>query len=189
MTGPQPPSLCPDDRINALLAALRSDEARGTADLGALLRDYPHDPRLHFMRGSLLASRQDYSGARAAMRTAVDLAPDYAIARFQLGFLLLTSGESHAAQEAWGPLHALPAGNALRVFARGLSHLIHDEFDDAIRLLEEGISLNQENAPLNRDMQMIIDEVRNRKTAQPSSPATSTVDFLLQQAALKATKH
>src|SRR5271156_6341339 len=100
-------NLCPSERISSLVTSIQKNEPRGMRDLDGLLSEYPRDPRLHFLKGSLLAGQQDYAAARAAMRHAVDLAPDYAIARFQLGFLLLTSGEAHAAQEAWGPLHSL----------------------------------------------------------------------------------
>ena len=124
------------------------------------------------------------------MRHAVDLAPDYAIARFQLGFLLLTSGEPHAAQEAWGPLYALSTDNYLRLFVLGLCHLIRDEFADAIRVLQDGIALNRNNPAMNRDMKLIIDEVRAKINEQGGGETpVSSVDFLLQQAALKSTKH
>jgi tetratricopeptide (TPR) repeat protein len=178
---------CPEDRLNALLGDIRQDERRGMRELDTVLGVYPNDPRLHFLHGSLLAGRQDYAAARAAMQRAVELAPNYAVARFLLGFLLLTSGEPIAAQETWGPLHALPEEHYLRPFVTGLTHLIHDEFSDAIRLLEQGISRNQENAPMNRDMQLIIEEAR-RKSAGKGG-AVSSVDLLLQQAALKSSRH
>ncbi len=180
-------SLCPDDRLTGVLSAMNEDERRANRELDALLAGYPRDPRLHFLKASLLASGQDFAAARAAMRHAVDLAPDYAIARFQLGFLLLTSGEGHAAQEAWGPLHGLAADNYLRIFVEGLCHLIRDEFSETIRRLEEGISRNNENPALNRDMQLIITEAR-KKLNGGDAPASS-VDFLLQQSALKSTRH
>jgi tetratricopeptide (TPR) repeat protein len=156
--------------------------------LEALLTAYPQDARLHFMKGSLLAGSEDYAAARVSMRRAVDLAPDFAVARFQLGFLLLTSGEPYPAQEAWGPLHALPKNHYLRLFVDGLCHLIRDEFEDTIRMLEAGIAGNSENLPMNRDMQLIINEVRSKLGASQDT-ATSSVDQLLQQAAFKGTRH
>ena len=187
---PTESQFCPQDKLSSLMAVFGSDETRAMRELDTLLGAYPRDARLHFLKGSLLAGRQDYAAARTAMRHAVDLAPDYAVARFQLGFLLLTSGEPYPAQEAWGPLHALPADHYLRIFVDGLTHLIRDEFADAIRLLQEGIKRNRENLPMNRDMQLIIDEVRGKMSAQASGEApVSSVDMLLQQAALKSTKH
>jgi tetratricopeptide (TPR) repeat protein len=181
--------LCPNDKLGALTLKIQKEPASGMKELDALLTEYPNEPRLHLLKGSLLAGGQDYASARTAMRRAVDLAPDYAIARFQLGFLLLTSGEPHAAQEAWGPLHALPESNYLNIFVRGLCHLIRDEFDDTVRLLQEGIDRNTENAPMNADMQLIIDEVRRKQAAGGTGAAVSAVDQLLQQSALRSTRH
>jgi len=180
---------CPDERLSALVASVTADARMGMQQLEETLRAYPGDARLHFLKGSLLAGDQDYAGARAEMRRAVDLAPDYAVARFQLGFLLLTSAEPYAAEEAWGPLHALPEGHFLRLFVEGLSALIRDRFSDTIRLLQDGIARNRENPAMNRDMQLIIDEVRKKRDADPAGGAASTVDLLLQQAAIKASKH
>jgi len=155
-------------------------------DLDAMLDEYPNDARLYFLKGSLLAGEQDYSAARAAMRHAVDLAPNYHVARFQLGFLLLTSGEPHAAQEAWGPLYSLPPDHYLRIFVDGLCHLIRDEFPETIKLLQKGMALNNENQPMNRDMQLIVEETKRRMDQDtPGNGPVSSVDFLLQQAALK----
>ena len=131
--------LVPDDRMSSLLASIRKSVKRGLRDLDTALGEFPDDPRLHFLKGSLEAGQEDYAAARASMRRAVDLAPDFAVARFQLGLLLLTSGEPHAAQEAWGPLHGLPPDNYMHLFVRGLTHLIHDQFEDTARLLQEGI--------------------------------------------------
>jgi len=171
--------------MSALVSAVGADMRRGMRDLDSMLHEYPRDARLHFLKGSLLAGEQDYAGARVSMRQAVDLAPDYHVARFQLGFLLLTSGEPHAAQEAWGPLHSLPADSYLHIFVQGLCHLIKDDFTETVKLLQDGIARNKENPAMNRDMQMIIDEVRNKPDSSARDTPVSSVDFLLQQAAFK----
>ena len=54
----------------------------------------------------------------------------------------------------------LPADHYLRLFVGGLTHLIRDEFSETIRVLEAGVAANQDNPPLNRDMQLIIGRVR-----------------------------
>jgi hypothetical protein len=179
-------ALCPDERMRSLLAAMKT---RGDTDLEDALSAYPDDPRLHFLKGSGLAGRQDYVGARAEMRRALDLSPGYAVARFQLGLLLLTSGEAVAAQEAWGPLQSLPPDNFLRIFASGLCSLIRDDFTDAVEMLRQGMARNQEIPAMNRDMQMIIDELRGKLDEGIGGKPASSVDLLLQQAALKAAKH
>jgi tetratricopeptide (TPR) repeat protein len=171
--------------MSALLAAIdKGDEGQ----MQGVMREFPDDPRLHFLHGSLLAGNKDYQRARIAMRKAVDLAPDFGIARFQLGFLLLTSGEPHAAQEAWGPLFGLADDEPLRLFARGLSHMIRDEFAEAIDHLERGIARNSENLPLNRDMQLIIDELKAKEPAEDGE-MLSAASLLLRQTAFKPTRH
>ena len=181
---------CPDDELSKLLALAGQEAKRAAHGLDGLLHDYPQDARLFFLKGSLQAAQQDFAAARASLRHAVDLAPDYAAARFQLGLLLLTSGEPHAAREAWGPLHSLPADNYLRLFVMGLCRLIQDEFDDTVRLLEQGMAGNHENPAVNHDMQMIVDAVRGRaRSGDDGAAPASSVDFLLHQAALKYKLH
>jgi tetratricopeptide (TPR) repeat protein len=190
MTRSSPAELCPEKDIAALLEAAGVDAARGLRALEPLERRYPADARLHFLKGSLLAAQRNYTAAREAMRMAVDLAPDYAIARFQLGFLALTNGDPYAAQEVWGPLHALPERHYLRLFVEGLCHLIRDEFDATIRALEEGIALNHENTPLNGDMRLLIGEIRREEDDRsPDKHVESPVGMLLRQSALKTRKN
>ena len=191
MTGAE---MCDADHLAQLVERLATHEAEGLSALQAALRDWPGDPRLHFLQGSFLAGNQDYAAAVSAMRRAVDLAPQFDLARFQLGFLLLTSGQAYAAQEAWGPLYSLPPGTYLRLFVEGLSHLIRDEFSQAVAALEDGIGRNDENEPMNADMRLIIAGIDARDTDFPSqddanAEPVSAAQMLWQQAALKSTRH
>lgn len=189
--------LCADDQITSLVDLLGADEIAGTRRLEEMLTAYPGDPRLHFLHGSFLAGNGDYGAAVRVIRRAVDLAPDFDLARFQLGFLLLTSNEPYAAQEAWGPLHGIARDNYLRIFVEGLCHLIRDEFDQASALLAQGISANHDNLPLNADMQLLIDQIAARPLATSETSEAqgfadepvSAAQMLLQHAALKATRH
>ena len=151
--------MCGDDDMATLMATIAADDSDEIAQVDRMLMRYPDDPRLHFLRGSILAGIGRPIEALAALKTAVALAPDFAIARFQLGFFQLTSGEAGDALGTWGPLALLPDGDYLRLFVTGLTHLIRDEFAQAIAALEAGIGVNEENLPLNRDMQLIIDKV------------------------------
>lgn len=153
--------LCDDDDMQTLMAAIQSDDSDEIAQIDRMLGRFPNDPRLHFLRGSVLAGIGRPIEALAALKTAVEIAPDFAIARFQLGFFQLTSGEAADALGTWGPLALLPDGHYLRLFVTGLTYLIRDEFPQAIAALESGIEANSENPPLNRDMQLIIDKVRD----------------------------
>src|SRR4051794_38294993 len=116
--------LCDERTLNELVAALETGAGDEIERTDRLLAEYPDDARLHFLRGSLLAGIGRSIEALPSLRRAVELAPDLAIARFQLGFFLLTSGEAGEALEVWGPLALLRDGHYLRYFVGGLTHLI-----------------------------------------------------------------
>lgn len=185
-------TMCPDDELQDLMQAMQSDDRDELAKADRLLARYGDDARLHFLRGSLLAGIGRPIEALSSLRRAVELAPDFAIARFQLGFFQLTSGEASDALSTWGPLALLPEGHYLRFFVGGLTHLIRDEFDATISRLEQGIAINDETPPLNRDMQLIIDQVRTlqkdnaapaRATGEEDEGSASATSFLLDQLA------
>jgi tetratricopeptide (TPR) repeat protein len=147
-----------DAEIAALVQA-----ASGNAGIGAarkMVERYPEDARLHFMLGSLLANDGEAIEAHAEMSRAVELAPSFMLARYQLGFFELTSGEPQRALSTWGPLLAEPRDNYLRVFVEGMTHLIRDEFADAIERFEAGKTLNHDNPPMNNDIDRLIAECR-----------------------------
>ncbi len=150
--------LCGDEEMARLVKSLEGDDVNDIAQVDKLLTRYPADPRLHFMRGSILAGKQQPIEAHAALARAVELAPEFHIARYQLGFFELTSGEVDRALSTWGPLQRLPAHFYLRKFVDGLIHLVRDEFDDALARMREGIALNHENEPLNNDIRLLMRE-------------------------------
>lgn len=181
-------TLCSDEEMTQLLQAMQMDAADELGLAERLIEAYPEDARLHFLRGSLLAGSGRPIEAHASLSRAVALAPDFALARFQLGFFELTSGEAARALTTWEPLDTLPGDHYLAHFVRGLRHLIQDHFAEAIRALSEGIAVNEENVPLNRDMQLIIDECRRlgggdtpAATAALAEEEVSATSFLLDQ--------
>jgi tetratricopeptide (TPR) repeat protein len=177
--------LCGDSELQELMEAMQSDSDDQLERVDRLISSYPDDPRLHVLRGSVLASIGRPIEAMPALRRAVELAPDFTIARFQLGFFQLTSGEAANALSTWGPLAMLPEQNYLRMFVAGLTHLIRDEFAEAIAHLRAGIAANDENPPLNRDMQLIIEQTAALAAgAGPEAvegEAASATSFLLDQ--------
>jgi tetratricopeptide (TPR) repeat protein len=183
--------LCDDQTFNQLMTALErgaNDELERT---DRLLAEFPDDARLHFLRGSMLAGIGRPIEALPSLRKAVELAPDLAIARFQLGFFLLTSGDAAEALSVWGPLALLANDHYLRLFVAGLTHLIRDEFGDSVQLLREGIAANRENAPLNRDMALIVDQLAKLSSGTPPSGVDdiSATSLLLGQYSPGRTTH
>jgi tetratricopeptide (TPR) repeat protein len=150
------PNLCDDSLMQEIVRQSDADNIKGVADIDKALGAYPDDPRLHFLKGSLLIGLKRHVEAHDALVRAVAIAPEFALARFQLGFFELTSGEANTALETWGPLRNLPEGHWIRGFVTGLEHLIADRFEACIASLKNGMAANDENPPLNKDMQLII---------------------------------
>jgi tetratricopeptide (TPR) repeat protein len=186
---PQTTPLCPDDTLVELAELADRDTEQGLRRTEVLLLDHEEDARLYFLKGSLLAALQRYGEAEKPLREAIEIAPEFHIARFQLGLLLLTSGDAEKAAEVWRPLGRLPSDDALRLFAEGLQHMARDEFSQAEALLRQGLERNMAHPPLNGDMQMVLDRMREQSAGQPAQPASSEAHWLLQTSKARPTKH
>lgn len=155
-------------------AGARSDSGHALAYLKAAAAREDRSPEALFLLGSEYAQLRLMEEAAACMGQAVALAPRLWIARFQLGLLHLTSGAPALAQEVWAPLHEMAEHDDkayLKRFHQGLLHLIADEFVPAVRALQAGMAQNHDNAPLNHEMQRIVDAV----VSLPGVPAVAPV--------------
>ncbi|MGU7783208.1 hypothetical protein [Burkholderia sp. PU8-34] len=148
---------CSDSEMVNILQTVQNSDLNALRALDA----WPADPRLRLLRGATYAGRQDYVHAKADFVAALDLAPDYSVARFMLGFLELTNGEPELALQVWAPLHTLPAGDTLRAFASGLSSLTLDHFDDAILELRQGLASNKQYPLINRYIAAVVEKLDN----------------------------
>lgn len=186
-------SLCSDEDLQELIRSMQASDADELERVDRLVADHPEDPRLYFLRGSILASIGRPIEALPMLQKAVEIAPDFAIARFQLGFFQLTSGEAANALSTWGPLALLPEEHYLRKFVAGLTHLIRDEFEPAIAQLRQGIAANEENPPLNRDMQLIMSQLNELQasaaTVEEDGQTASAASFLLNQFSDRGRSH
>jgi tetratricopeptide (TPR) repeat protein len=134
----------------------------------------PGNAELRYLLGAELAQQRDYDGAVVEMSTALAIEPNLHFARLQLGLLYLTMARPAESIAIWAPLEQLDDGAALKSFKRGLEALIRDDFAACIDHLRHGIQLNTQNAPLNRDMNMIIDRVRETTAGAPE-PVTPAI--------------
>ncbi|MEK6540960.1 MAG: hypothetical protein AABZ45_02435 [Pseudomonadota bacterium] len=168
-------SVTNDDEMATLLQQIAAGDGDDVTAIDAVMARYPFDSRLHFLRGSVLAGSGHALEAHQSLTRAVELAPDFAIARFQLGFFELTSGEPRTAEETWAPLTVLPTGHYLRHFVSGLNALIADQFVDCVAALRAGIAVNEENPALNNDMQLIIAQC-NELIGNAGGDSTGDID-------------
>lgn len=176
-------STCPDNKLKGALE--RMDLPNAQQHFEKLIADYPEDARLHLLLGSVLAAARDYEGAKAAMAQAVELSPDYGIARFQLGFLHFTSGDAAEAVSIWEPLREHSPDDYLRLFAEGLERLAVDDFDQAEELIRRGIAANRANPPLNGDMRLLLEAMAgaDKRAGGEDEPLSATQLALRQSAA------
>lgn len=171
---------CTVDRIQHVVSIAGQDPAAGVQAAEVAIADYPADARLHFLKGSLLIGLRQHFAAHAALTRAVELDPGFIIARFQLGFFELTSGEVDASRATLAPLLDLQDDHYLKQFALGLDSLVHDRFAECIERLRRGQVLNHENEPLNRDMELIIGKCRDLVgPAQSGDDDVSATSLLL----------
>lgn len=180
---------CPDEMLAEAMDLTSRDEAAGCSRVAELVNAYPLDPRLHFLLGSLLASQSQYAEARKSMHCAVDLAPRYDVARFQLGLLELSSGDAIAAKETLAPLAVAESGSGLSLLAQGLVQLASDDLAAAAASLRRGLSQNLEHPLINRDMEMMIAEIEARLGAPAPDEEISAAHQLLRQYDDKLTRH
>jgi Flp pilus assembly protein TadD len=164
----------PQDYMPALLEELQRVPPQDALELLSRAADeHPRDPRPLV----LLAGQQMHLGhvdrAEGAYILALQRAPDFALARFQLGLLQFTSARPVAAVATWAPLEALPETEPLVLFKRGLESLAQDRFAEAQELLLSGIAANKANEPLNKDMHKVIDRMKEMGLLSGTAPAAS----------------
>jgi tetratricopeptide (TPR) repeat protein len=151
------------------LEAVPMDSPEITRLRAAISRD-PGNAELRYLLGAELAERREYPEAVLQMRSALDIDPKLHFARLQLGLLYLTMSQPANSLEIWKPLEDLDENAALKAFKRGLEALIRDDFGACIGFLQQGISLNKQNATLNDDMSQLIDRVRDGTVIAAPTP-------------------
>lgn len=156
----------------------------GNTELARLRRavlDEPRNGERRYLLGAELAQQRDYEGAVLEMSAAIALKPSLHAARLQLGLLHLTLAQPDHALQVLAPLEELPEDSSLKHFKRGLEALIRDDFATCVNALEHGIALNTDNAPLNKDMQLLVSNVMKavEDDRQSQDPAAVRTDFSL----------
>lgn len=161
-----------DELLHLALEALRrNDHGAALTYLKQGAQRFPDNVNMAFLLGAEHAQIGMYDRAEAEFKRAIELDPGLAIARFQLGLLQLTQARPADAKATWQALDDLPVDHALRLFKQGLEALAEDRFDAARALLTQGMSANQINPDLNRDMANVLANIPAADGAAP--PAAS----------------
>jgi tetratricopeptide (TPR) repeat protein len=162
------------DYIHDLIQRLK--DADGPQTAFQLLADaadaHPTDARPLLMLAAEFAENRDMDSAEAAYAAALQRAPDFWIARFQLGLLQFTGARPAVARVTWAPLDSLEEQHPLRLFKRSFERLAEDDFQGARDLLQKGIAANSANPPLNRDMEMLLERIARQGQGELAEPDT-----------------
>ena len=150
-----------EERFHLALKAMGDGNAERAIDLlKVVIKAEPENGRALYLLGALHADLGMYERAVTELQQSVRLEPGIPAAHFQLGLLLAMSGRADDAETAWSALDPVREDDPYGVLKRGLSHLLHDRFDESIADLERGMELNTENPALNEDMLHVLTNVR-----------------------------
>lgn len=158
----------------ALKASEKGDNDKAIVYLKESINLQPRAESFYIL-GAEYAEIGMYKRAGEYMEKALSLKPELHTARFQCGLLFMLQDLRNEAINIWLPLCELPKEDPLYQFATGLSYLIANDKERALDALEKGISLNNTNLALNRDMQNVINRLKSETaTGIQQSPVTDT---------------
>jgi tetratricopeptide (TPR) repeat protein len=144
------------DNDELLRLTLDSINQERHADALSMLKVLLERDANHAFATYLLAAEHAQLGmmdrAEEGFKKAVKLAPDFLMARFQLGQLYLVKNEAGLAKEMFAPIALLPAGHTLAAYAKGLIAAANDDIIDAVAHLDAGLACEQEIPALAEDM-------------------------------------
>lgn len=141
----------------ALDAINHGRDADSLVMLKTLLERDPQHVHAQYLLAAQHAQLGMFDRAEAGFRAAVAAAPDLAIARFQLGQLLVMKGTIEEATQMLAPL--ADRGDALAAYARALVAAANEDAPAAVRELDQGLALPQEIPALAGDMQRLRDRL------------------------------
>jgi tetratricopeptide (TPR) repeat protein len=151
-------TLDPDKLFDlALQASQANDTQKSIGIIKTAIDQSPDDARMWYMLGTLYGDIGIYDKAVLNMEKALEIDPNYAIARFHLGLLHLMSGQQDKAEATWLPLNTLGETHYLTLFKMGLLKIVNNEIEQGIALIREGINRNHLVESLNKDMQTVIE--------------------------------
>jgi tetratricopeptide (TPR) repeat protein len=169
-----------DDRFHGLisegLAASQGNRRRAALDFFAQASAVqPSSGIPHFLIGSEQAAAGDLDAAEVAFANAVLLAPEFLLARYQLGLLQFSSNRAAMAMVTWGPLLALAPAEPLGHYVRGFAALAQDRFTESVAQFEAGLDCEELNPAVAADIRQVVEAVRQLAARAESSPVDEPI--------------
>jgi tetratricopeptide (TPR) repeat protein len=162
---------CGNDTMSLVMKAIEGPAEDALALLNQSLANWPFDYRLWFLRGAALASQQRHDEARLDFLRVHELAPEFHMATFMLGFLDFINARGTAAEATWAVLDQIAEDQPLRVLKDGLLSLSRGDLEVSLRQLDRGLALNQQYPLINSYIQAVI--MRITEHSQQSTATTA----------------
>jgi tetratricopeptide (TPR) repeat protein len=164
-----------EELLRLALEAIKSDrDAEAISMLKQILVREPEHLHATYLLAAQHAQIGMFDRAEIGLRKALSQAPDFGIARFQLGQLLTMKGEGAEARDVLLPL--CDGVDALASYARAISAMAAEDIAVAVQEIGRGLDLQQEIPALADDMRRLRerlakDEPRPTKPDTMSAPA------------------
>jgi predicted Zn-dependent protease len=157
-----------DELLRLALNAMNADRDPEAIDLlKTLLERDPGHGYGQYLLAAMHAQIGMMDRAEAGFRAAVAAMPELAVARFQLGQLLVLQGRGDETRDVLAPLAAAAPGEALGAYARALTAAAGDDAATAIAELGEGLRCDQPIPALAGDMQRLLERLQSADGAPP----------------------
>lgn len=126
-----------------------------------------------FLAAGELAQAGRMEEAESAYATALLMAPDMSLCRYQLGLLQFATGRLPLALSTWQPLLGLAEDDFIKLFVEGYFALAAEHTDTAEARFRAGMALNTVNPPMNHDVERVLGFLATAKAAQAQSAAAA----------------
>jgi tetratricopeptide (TPR) repeat protein len=162
------------DNDELLRLSLDAINNNNHADAVGMLKSLLERDTDHMFGTYLLAAEHAQIGmmdrAEEGFKRAVELGPDFPMARFQYGQILLVKGDLPECKAVLQPLTTLDNSLALTHFAKGMVAAADEQLDDAIQSLQYGLSLPQDIPVLADDMSRVLNNLHALKNGGGATP-------------------
>jgi Flp pilus assembly protein TadD len=161
----------------------KNDTEAAIKHLKSALKLSPESAEVNFMLGAIYADLGMFDRAEVSLKEAIAYKADFEAAQFQLGLLYIVNSQIDNASSAWEALDSKGEENPYYLFKCGLLKLANDEFDKSIEYISKGLENNNDNAPLNNNMNRILNDILSTQQQESNNNA---IPQNARQAQLKA---
>ena len=160
----------------AINAMARDEHHAALSYIKEVLVLEPQNANALYLLGAEHAELGLYDRAIEEIAQALHIDPNIEMARFQLGLLYLKAGQIDGAIQAFAHLAVQAQADSLRAYAAGLAALCKDDMAVAREKLALGLSGDNNNPSLKKDMQELLNKLLDGEAVvnRQESPEDST---------------